>query len=309
MFLTDRDPIVFADIVAIDPEVSDIATTESIPTSGNSSFIHQAVMEVGNKIMSVMQNFSYPWMTGAGGYATQMGMLQPWYDSTPAPRIRLGQIVMESDTSLFDSPIMSYLKYIALRNFYEIASNRNMNDRYDAKKIQYQKDIEHTYWPNLKASGISISWVPLPAPAALYEQASGTWTSSNVSAVASSESSGGVFDVAITWFSPVLNTESGPSVTQTITVAADSALQINISSLNVPNTVTQYNIVTSTGANISAWNVYVGLTGQTLYFQGQVPIGTTTYTLPSDPVLSGKIVGVGQQRDCELTILNLFSRC
>src|ERR1039457_5136620 len=98
MLLTDRDPITIDDVNAIDSSVADVATVESIPTAGDSSFIHMAVEEAGTTLLGYMQGFGYPYSSITGtppSYGTILGS----YDSTPPPRMKLGQIVVNSDSS------------------------------------------------------------------------------------------------------------------------------------------------------------------------------------------------------------------
>jgi hypothetical protein len=308
VLLTDHDCLVFDDLVSIDPDIADIAATETIPTEGDNSFIHYAVMEAGNRIMALMGNFGYPYTTGGVSYTNQTGMFMPWADSTPAPRLRLGQIVVDSDTSTFDSPLKTWIKYLALRTFYQVASDRNLGDRYDKKRVTIERDIDRIHWPNVKATGIPMVRTPISGPGS-YEVNAGIWSSSNVSTVAASGTAGGTFDVVVTWYSPSLACESAPSSTMTVSVSAANALQVSIATLNPPNFILQQNIQQATGAGVTAWIIYAGLTGQSMYYQMQLPIATTSYTFLADPVLSGKMVGTGQQKDADLVILNLYSRC
>jgi hypothetical protein len=291
MLLTDRDCISFDDLVAIEPEVGEIAAAENIPTEGDRSVVHHAVEEAGNRLLAVMQNFSYPYFNGMNGDFLQAGIMYGYFDSTPPARIKLGMVVTDSDTSTFASPLKRWITYIALRNFYQRASNRLQGDRYDNKKKQIQADIDNIYWPTLKACGLPVVYNPIPCPGAHYEVGQGVWSADNLSAV-NAMASGGTFDVAVTWLGQV---ESGPSTTETVTIESNNALHVDITSLTPPSGVT-------------SWNLFVGNTGGTLYKQTTLPIGTTSYTLPTDPVLSGTAVGIGQPRDTNLVFINLFSR-
>jgi len=295
VFLTDRDCISIDDITAVDPEVASIAATESIPTEGDSSFVHLAVVEAGNRILGLMQNFSYPHYTSSGTQPSP-GLFFPAYDATPTVRIRLGQIVTDSDTSTFQSPLKQWITYVALKNFYRLVSNRLLEDRYEKKRRDYECAIDDTYWPALKACGLPMCYNPIPCPGALYEVGQGIWSASNLAAVPGS-GVGNTFDVAITWAGA--QGESAPSQTQTITIPAGHVLEVTISSLVVP---------TVAGTSMASWNIYAGITGSTLFSQATVPVATKTFTLAGDPLLSGTIAGTGQPKDTSLTFINLFSR-
>jgi len=294
MLLTDRDCISFDDLIAIEPEVAEIAATEKIPTEGDSSVVHHAVEEAGNRLLAVMQNFSYPYFNGMNGDFLQAGIMYGYFDSTPPARIKLGMVVTDSDTTTFASPLKRWITHIALRNFYQRASNRLQGDRYDNKKKQIQADIDNIYWPTLKACGLPVVYSPIPCPGAHYEVAQGVWSGNNLTTIGSTgNATGGTFDVAITWVGQ--NAESAPSTTETIVVSNDQSIHVDITSLNAPD-------------GIDSWNLFVGTTGGTLYRQATIPVTTKTHSLTNDPALSGTVVGIGQPRDTNLVFINLFSR-
>lgn len=290
MLLTDRDPITIDDVAAIDPDVLEVASVESIPTEGDGSFVHQAVEEAANTILSYMENFAYYYGVGA---VSQQAFLYQAFDSTPPPRIKLGQVVVDSATTSYASPLKRWITYLALRNFYQIASNRKLDDKYQSKLEQIQKDIDRKYFPAFKSSGVPVVYTPIPCPGAKYEVNQGVWDDSNVSAVAGGSASGGTYDVSITWVNG--GSQSGPSETITLDVADNNLISVDISSLVPP-------------AGTSGWSIFVGSTGKPQYFQAQVPIASTSYTLPGAPVLSGSVVGRGQARQVALTIINGFFR-
>jgi hypothetical protein len=289
MLFTDRDLITFEDVLTIDPAVGEVASTESIPTEGDASFVHQAVEECANTLLANMQNVDYLFNYNL----TQQGLF-PYSDSTPAPRIRIGQVVVDSDTSTYWSPLKRYAAYLALRNFYQICCNRKIGDKYDEKVKKVEKDLKGQYWAAVKAAGLPVCFSPIPCPGAKYELSQGKWSDGNVMQVVGGSTSGADWDVCVTWLKPG-SVESAPSETVTITTTANQRLQVNISSLVVPDGVT-------------SWKIFAGVSGSTMYFQASLPVGTTTYTFTADPISTGTPVGRGQSKDASLTFINLFTR-
>jgi hypothetical protein len=289
MLFTDRDLITFEDVLTIDPDVAEVASAEAeaIPTAGDESFVHQAVEECANTLLAEMQNVDY-------NYGLNQRSFFAWGDSTPAPRIRIGQVVTDSDTTTYWSPLKRYVAYLALRNFYQIACNRKIGDKYDEKVKQVEKDLKGKYWSAVKAAGLPVCFSPLPCPGAKYEIGQGVWSDANVTQVSGSTATGADWDVAVTWLKPG-SVESAPSETITVATQADHQLVVDISSLVVPEGVT-------------VWKIFAGVSGSTMYFQASLPVGTTSYTFTADPIATGTPVGRGQSRDTSLVFINLFSR-
>jgi len=292
MLYTDRDCLTIQDVVAIDPDVLEVATAENIPTEGDNSFIHQAVEECGSQLIAEFQNFSYNF--DPHNFAIQAGFYGALgYDATPFPRIKLGMVVVDSADNLYASPLKRYVTFLALRNFYNVASNRKLDDKYQAKMNQLDKDIKNKYLRNFRASGLPVVNYPIPCPGAKYELNQGIWDDSNVTAVSGGSTTGDTYDVAITWVTNV--GESGPSETITLTVPDNSVIAVDISSLNQPQ-------------GTMAWKLFAGKTGNTMFLQEITSNGISSVTLPSSPVLRGEIIGRGQPRDANLTFINLFNR-
>lgn len=288
MLFSDCQFVSLADVTYADPNVLAVATNEVIPTTGPGNFIQLAIEEAGNTLLANMQNFSYYFGSQA---LTQQVLLFPTYDATPPNRITLDQVVIDSETTIYTPPLKNWVIYLALRNFYQICSNRLIGDKYQLKVTQLQKDIDYKYWPAFKASGLPIVFNSIPAPGSALPGV-GTWNSSNVTQVSGGTDAAAIYDVAITW--TTTNGESGRSDIQTISVQVDHQINVSIASLVVPS-------------NASAWNIYVGLTGQTMY-QNAVNLTTTMSSTLGTPSLSGTVLGRGQKRDVNLTFINTFFR-
>jgi hypothetical protein len=296
MLFTDRDFINIDDIVTIDSDVAEVAAVENIPTEGDSSFVHQAIEEAASTLEAHFQNFGYNYINGQ--YTSAQNAMFPFMDSTPKPRLTMGQIVIDSATTTYWSPLKRWAAYLALRNFYQIASNRKIDDKYQAKLKAVQADIDNKYWNALKSSGLPVVFTPIPCPGALYEPSAGTWGAANVTETAGGSATAATWDVAVTWTAGTV--ESGPSETISIAVDANNLIEVDISSLVVPGP--------PTSTAVTSWKVYAGQHGKTLYFQTTVPIATAEYVFAATPTLSGVPVGRGQTRDVNLTFLNLWLR-
>ena len=306
MLFTDRDFVTIDDIVAIDPDVAEVSSVENIPTEGDGSFCHQAIEEAANTIMEYMQNFGYYFGASA---VTQQVYLFPTYDSTPPARITLNQIVVDSDNTTYWSPLKRWVVYLALRNFYQIVSNRKIDDKYDKKLQQIQKDIDNKYFPAFKSAGVPVAYTPVDCPGSKYTINSGIWNNANVTTTSGGTAAAGDYDVAITWVNTV--GESGPSETSSIHVDANNVLTVSIASLNPPGMTTTSTDNQSPDTESTPtlyWNIYAGVTDGPLYFQAQVSIANKTYTFSGAPVNFGTLVGRGQTRDVEMTMLNSFFR-
>lgn len=248
-------------------------------------------------------------------------------------------------TSLW-SPLRSWLTYWAVVLGYRRLSGRvdPNTDRYLQNYKFYRNLVGNEKWNILRSTGLPYVRVPLPAPGAIFEQGSGRWTAGNLSQITpgSGSPAGGNFYVAITWVaqgssngsglyvSPLQtgNAESGPSqITPTlntsllsITVNSGNVLSINIASLNPPTGAVNPAQASVTGVTqgtmiATGWNIYVGQGDggnppAYLWLQNSTPISVATksYTLPSDPIMSGYIMGPGQYADANLGIPDTMMR-
>lgn len=297
MLFTDRDWLTIDDVAALDPSAPEVARTEGIATEGPTGLVHMAIEECANQLLSEMTGFpNYYALQSLVGNIESMGALN---DSTPPPRIKLGRVVVDSFTTSYASPLKKYTAALALRNLYQIASNRKIDkdDKFQSKLKSVERDIECKYWPALWASGLPTVFTPVHCPGALYELNQGVWGIDNVTQVSGGSGAANAWDVAITWFSKQSETaESASSQTISFSLSASNFIHIDISSL------------TPTNPNIVSWNVYAGRQGGPLFFQASVPLATKTYTFTGDPTLTGKVVGRGQTQDCALTFIHAFNR-
>ncbi len=216
-------------------------------------------------------------------------------------------------------------------------------DRQKIKYDIYYKLTAGEKWSILRSTGVPYVRVPFPAPGALYEPGQGVWSTNNLTQVTAGGAQGGNFVVAITWvdqtsttmyISPLIknNSESGPSKVfpnqypnglPQILVTSGNAIQISIASLTPPNGAVSLPEASITGVAqgthiATGWNVYVGLANDPnnipnapLYLQNAlpIPVGTMTYTLAGDPVLSGYQLGPGQYPDANMPMGDLMMRC
>jgi hypothetical protein len=303
MLWTDAYFVSEADMVILEPEVTAIAADNSpaIIIDGPGGLTQNVLTEASTYMMSQMQRFGGYLSSGLVSANHLAAVFNVGGPGVNRLRILPGQITP-------DDPYLPYLKQWVvarlLREFYRTAYARTTQDRFKLKMDQYEKDAKWLYWPSIYAMGVPVVFQPMPCPGAVGERAPGTWGQNNVGTVTQAGTTGGTWDVAITYLDQSrylgpgrfqkANGESFVSARVTVTVAANDALTINIDSLNPPSDTNMYGGVDpanlayaiTNNLNATAWNIYVGLSGGTLYLQNPgnpIPISQTTFTFTTDP--------------------------
>jgi len=286
--LIDDDHITTSDLLAIDPEVSDIATAEEITIEDDGGIARQAWDECSDRLMECMKPF------GDDAFYT------PGLVTIGQSRVKLHQIVVSSQYGRRASALRRWMIYHALELFYRAAMNRRVSDRYEEKYERMREDTRER-WRVLFGSGLPFVVSPMPCPGAVHEIGAGNFGASNLAYVEGGADAEAEYSVAITWTDGTV--ESGPSKTLAATVPQDQLLRVSIAGLTPPRAVDGRRAATG-------WNVYVGTPGGTLYRQNAVPVavGTSTYTLVGAPVLSGTVMGTGQAPDSVATFQTLLQR-
>lgn len=291
--LIDTDIVTPADLLALDPEVLDVADAEELVLVGPNSILRNSWNECGDALLNAWQAFGGDIIAWPGTLTTYGAF------GISRPRLRLNQMVVAAPYSERNSPLHRWMTYHALVAIYEACSNRSDKDRYETKVERFQKRIMKP-WHNLTATGLPMVARPLACPGALHEFGSGIFGPGNVSAVNFGSSPAVyVYSVAITWVdqtqyvSPQLasNAESGPSVIVMQEVGIDQVLQVTIAGLSPPSsTSAMLQLGIADGPYItrpaSGWNVYVGPVAGTLALQNAtpIPVATQSFMLPSAPV-------------------------
>ena len=304
MLWTDTDFLSTSDLLTLDSEVADVATAESITLDGGNGLIHRAIEECGDSLMKHLQVFGGATYSGAVSPNHFAAVMNTGLPAVNRSKILQSQIVVNGLLPGTWSPIKRWAAYWSLVAFYRDAANRTNQDRYKIKQEAYQKDRDKTYWPTVLALGVPYVNCPLPAPGALYDLNTGSWSTSNVAAAAGSGTQTGAFDVVITWFNGNLqqNNESYPSARQTVTLTSGQVVSVNLAGLNPPTgqqpPSTMPWVVIAYGV-ASGWNIYAGPQGGPLFLQNStpIPIGTKAYVMPGNLALSGQQVGNGQWPD------------
>lgn len=325
MIWTDGDFCTSADLTTVDSEVALVGQAEEITIDAlatGQAPIHRAIEAAGDSIMAHMQQFGGYLSTqsvSANHYAAVMNVGLP---AVQRSKVLLSQVVTSTQIPGEWSSLKRWVAYKCLAAFFTDASHRTQLDRYAEKALAYNKYAASVLWQNLVSRGLPIVRTPLPCPGAVYEPGSGSWGASNVSAVTQAGAVGGDWDVAVTWIqqgastwiSPTKkqNGESGPSTIVTKATTAGQALRVSIAGL-VPPSGSQPESTVSTAlvayGTATGWFIYAGPTGGPLYLQtpNPLPLATTAYTLPSDPV-SGPLVGTGQFPDIFYTFVKTLQR-
>lgn len=307
MLFTDGNFVSSTDLVAWDPEVTAAAKAESIVIdSSQGSIITRAMTDMMSTVTARTQNFSGYYVGIGYTAAHEAAVRNTGSASINSPKARLSQIVAVSP----DPSKRQFLLWgtmFTLQAFYRSAFHRKDNDRYEKKMTMYKSEQDRA-WANLKYMGLPIVYAPLSCPGATFEPGSGTWGDANLSSAGSSVQVGSVtYYVAITWVNSAnyvspSNTNRGESAGSTlgaVTILANQAVSVNITSLNPP-TGSLANVGIADGVYspqpATGWNVYVGTKRDQLWLQNATPIAvaTKTYTLAAAPTLSGYPLTAGQ---------------
>jgi len=320
MLFTDSDVTSAADLLQIDSEVSTVANASkpAIVVDGAGSICELAWRQCGQKILTAQQLYSSVFVAVGTSGSHQAAVNYIGGPARNQARTRLNQVVAtESQYANTSSPIQLWLAYSALAMFYRDASARKGNDRFQEKYNRYLENADFQ-WRQLRQLGLPWIAQPLEAPGSKHGVNAGTWAVANLSTVAGSGTEQAL-QVAITYYdgskyiseANTANAESGPSEILAFAQPDASVVRVSIASLNPPAGVMPQ-VGLSQGAytplNATHWILWLGAAAGPLYWQAAVPIGTKTFTLAGDPVLSGAMLGAGQYPDLLLVFQNLVGR-
>lgn len=207
------------------------------------------------------------------------------------------------------SDIQRWYGYTALVGLYRQAYSSQASDRYQAKILLNDAEARKA-WYRITANGIPMAVSPLSRPGAKFDQYAGTWTSANLTQIASPGATGGTFYIAISWVAG--SVESSLSEAVQVVISADNVLRVSIASLTPPSgsAPSIYQGVTFPVGKATGWNVYAGSSATALFKQTPSPVDivTTTYDFSAAPVLSGLAPGYGQRPDVFSRVLRFLQR-
>lgn len=307
MLWTDGPFVAKSDLLAVDPEVVDVAALSAEPVDGSpNSIIQMAISECGIQLMVQMQRFGGFYTSGQVSTNHMQAVLNGTGGSAiNRSRTPLGQIVVDD---IRVPALKTWVVYNALQFAFRAASSRTAKDRYKDKVTQYRKDIDQKHWPRLQSIGLPCVSNPLPCPGATLER-SGTWGVPDVSTVSAPGATGGTFFITITYVDQTRwlgtrygvgaqaanNAESFWAVPVSVTTTANQAVSVSISHLIPPTGImdpAQMAQTYTTPGSATGWLIYAGasVTGP-FYLQTPtpVPIATLSRALTTDPILSGAI--------------------
>lgn len=322
MLFTDGPFVTANDLNIVDGEFSAVAAKNGLIVDGSAnSILTRSLSELGNDFTSRIQNFS-GYLVGIGVNSNHVAaVLNILSTAINRPRALLHQItVKEPDPTRLT--FKRWAEYYCLEAFYRALFARLINDRFEKKMNLYTAERKRM-WKIVEGNGFPVVLSPLSCPGATLEYGAGVWGASNVTAAGSgSGDTGHTYDVSITWICQPQyvngqtqnGCESAGSAVVTQAVAAGQFLTINISSLNPPSGQMPNAIGTSNGVyaplQATGWNLYVGITGQTLYQQNAspYPLTTTSHTLSAPPTLSGFAQNAGQPAQYDFSFQNILWR-
>lgn len=337
MLWTDAVAITPADLARYDSEAATVAVQENITLGGSSSVCQAGYEDAANELMKLVISFGGYLNAGDLSANHLAAVLNVGIGNSVRQKVGLQQVVITGDVATQSTWLRTWATYIVLKQLYRDAFGRTINDRYKLKLDFLKDDMQRRILPNVMALGVPIVTRPLDCPGSFYGlsgvpgsnfpssfSTAGVWNSNNVTLVAGAGTLTSELDVVVTYCdmsqgnfyvspSQANNMESNPSTIVTQQMVAGMVLNINIASLNPPTggqPPQQVLVVVVAPGTATHWNLYVGLTGQTLYLQNSapIPIATKTYTLPGDPVFSGYQAGIGQYADRRLSLLRTRQR-
>lgn len=316
---TDKVFVTVSDLLRIDSEVQLVATAEGITLTGNNGALFGAVEEAASELQKLV--ISFGGYLGSGDVTPNhlAAVLNVGLGNAIRQKATLSQVCVSGDVPGSSNWIKQWACFWALNCFYRDAFNRTVKDRYEGKMRYYKSELQRRITPTIYALGLPVVLRPLARPAATFERDSGTWDSTNVTAVAGAGTITGSRDVVITYvdmsdstlyISPTVrnNSESEPADRITLTITTGNVVSVDISSLDPPTGVqhpSQILVCVVSPLRATHWNVYVGAVDGTLYLQNTdpIPIATKTYTLAANPATSGPTAGIGQYASRRLSLV------
>jgi hypothetical protein len=219
MLLIDRDHVRLSDLMAIDPEVGEVADAEGITVEGDEGIVREA------------------WETCADMIRATFA---PFIGGNP-PRVRPDQVVASGT-------VKRWIRSVAIELFWRAASNRRESDRY-ARKLELAIEDVRRKWGVLARGGVPVAWFPVPCPGALHVDGAGEFCADNVSTVAMLGAVGAkTYAVAITWTRGAV--ESAPSEAVEVVALAGEIPIVDCCGLTVPASVDGWNVYIGTPGGV-----------------------------------------------------------
>ncbi len=306
----DDDFITLDDMMSMDSECAEVAQDESIVIEGDSGVIRRAKALCQTRLSGFMSfsNFSPHDLTVRDVNIPQT-VAEFRYNYAG-----FAQVVVSGESPSSWPAIKQWVMAKTLVEFYRLASNKHA-DRFSDRMDEMKAQIKSEYWPLFKQRGLPIIFNPLVAPGAIMERC-GTFDAGKVTLVAGAGSATDTINFAITWVGPLYvneanqnNQESWRSQLVPLTLTNGNVAAVSIVGLIPPNgnqpLFTTSSCRYSPGI-ASGWNVWAGaVNSDIMYLQnlaGPIPVGTTSFNLPGNPILSGSQLGLGQFEQISLEI-------
>lgn len=320
MLYTDAPFIVEADLVRIESEIPNVATTADIDIDDH---IQLCIDEFSDWLQAQQITFSGyipPFnVPSTASYALVNTLTQ----ASNRTRVSLSQILAtDGDYPGKWSIVKRAAVYQTVQKFYRQAASRKEVDRYEKKFDMYRDEVNRVYMPRLKARGIPIVNRPMPAPAAYQELNTGTWGDSNLSRLNSIGIVSGdpEVEVVVTWVDSQfytssalnMNGEGGSSPIATIQLHTGDFAVVDISTLNGPNGQYRPSAIANvpiTPMTATGWNVYASVANGPFILQNAAPVPYATKTFTINPLLTtGFPLTNGQYADMWIPIPDLVFR-
>lgn len=304
---TDNDVITLADLVALDPEVAEVAETEHIVVDGDRGIVRQAWSECGNRILEETVQFGYN-----AGYRDP---ILAWHTGLTGGRssLSLSQVVVDDAPAASSSPLRTWLTYHALYLFFRACANRLVKDRYEEKAKRYELEAKKAYL-TVRPRGIPVVNSPLACPGAVHETGTGEFADTDVTTVGTG-GTGSTIDVAIAWRAAGADSNNISGLSRVVSIAHPDAnvLTVSRAGLSVPPAFQPLLDRAITAMTPTHWRVYAAPQGSALRLQAELPIVTTIWTQPgagAAAIVAGGMdfATTGQRADRFEPLLNTLQR-
>lgn len=321
MLFTDGPVITQADLVRLESEIPDVATTEQIDLDDH---IVNCTEEFAEWLMLKMQAFSGYLPPFNVPLTPAIALTSLITQASNRGQISLTQVMVTSpEYPAMTSQLKRLLMYETVAKFYRQASRRKDKDRFEEKWRDYNAEVEDRYRPRFKGAGCPIVYKPFPRPGAELEPGAGIWSETNVTVLSGTPGTGSdpSYNVCVTWVDASVyrsaavpnQGESGPSEPESIQVAGADQIVVSIAGLVAPDGTFRPSSLANvpvTPLNATGWNIYAGAASQPMRLQtpSPVPYGTKTFTLPITLDTSTAQAGFGQHADLVIPIQDRFSR-
>lgn len=249
---TDGPPARIEELAGLDSQLLTVASAERIDVTRKLELAHE---EVGLAVAALLNRTS------------------------PADQLLWAAGRPQIDNIVVTTALRLWFAYRTLELVYSDAYSSQLNDRYGAKRDQFQR-MAASYREQLIEGGAGITWIPVPkAPTPALTTVPGSLPDN-------------IYYVTAAWTNRA--NEEGESAAPTTIATSSSSFSVQLG---------------PTPANATGWNVYVGLDPNSMTLQNETPLGVgATWVQPVWISATGRKPGRGQKPNCVQVLPRILQR-